>query len=69
MNSFDVYTIDKTIVNIDGSHSLIRRTTSSVLLQEALRLCRVYEDLDHIVEIRRVRESTPPVKSGSEQSE
>ena len=69
MNSFDVYTIDKTIVNIDGSHSLIRRTTSSVPLQEALRRCREYEDLDHIVELRRVTQSTPPVRSGSEQSE
>ena len=52
-NTVDVYSIDKRVTNIDGSHTVGKRTESPVSLSEALRLCAELEEAQHVVELRK----------------
>ena len=49
----EIYSIDKNVVNIDGSRDLIRRS-GPVRLSEGLRVAREWEDRGHVIEVRRV---------------
>ena len=49
----EIYSIDKNVVNIDGSRDLIRRS-GPVRLSEGLRVAREWEDWGHVIEVRRV---------------
>ena len=52
--AFDIYSIDKKITNIDGSHNLEKRTKVPLELTEAHAVALKYSRLGHIIEYRKV---------------
>jgi len=52
-STVDVYSIDTKVTNIDGSHTVVKRTEKPVSLSEALRLCAELEEYKHVVELRK----------------
>jgi len=51
---FEIWTIDKKITNIDGSHNLEKRTKVPLELTEAHAVALKYSRLGHIIEYRKV---------------
>jgi len=56
MRQFDIYTIDKKITNIDGSHALEKRTETPLSLLEAQKMASELFKEGHIVEFRVVED-------------
>jgi len=52
--AFDIYSIDKKITNIDGSHNLEKRTKAPLTLHQAVSLATKLEGQGHIIEFRKV---------------
>ena len=52
MRKFDIYTIDTKITNIDGSHTLEKRTETPVSLLEAQKIASQMFKEGHVVEFR-----------------
>ena len=52
-STVNVYSIDTKVTNIDGSHTVVKRTEKPVSLSEALRLCAELEEYQHVVELRK----------------
>ena len=50
---FEIWTIDKKITNIDGSHNLEKRTKVPLELTEAHAVALKYSRLGHIIEYRK----------------
>ena len=51
---FEIWTIDKKITNIDGSHNLEKHTKVPLELSEAHAVTLKYNRLGHIIEYRKV---------------
>jgi len=56
MRQFDIYTIDKKITNIDGSHALEKRTETPLSLLEAHKMASQMFKEGHVVEFRVVED-------------
>lgn len=55
MRKFDIYTIDTKITNIDGSHTLEKRTETPLSLLEAQKMASELFKEGHVVEFRAVK--------------
>lgn len=55
MRTFEIYSIDKKLTNIDGSHRLVRRTKAPLSLMEATKVASEYSKKGHVVEFRAVK--------------
>ena len=51
---YEIWSIDKKIVNIDGSHNLEKRTKAPLRITEAISKAVSLEGQGHIIELRRV---------------
>lgn len=58
MRYFDIYSIDKKITNVDGSHRLEKRTETPLSLMEATKIASEYSKRGHVVEFRKVSQET-----------
>ena len=58
MRYFDIYSIDKKITNVDGSHRLEKRTETPLSLMEATKIASEYSRRGHVVEFRKVSQET-----------
>lgn len=61
MRTFEIYSIDKKLTNIDGSHRLVRRTEKPLSLLEATQIASEYSKRGHVVEFRAVKEGEQTV--------
>ena len=55
MRTFEIYSIDRKLTNIDGSHRLVRRTEKPLSLMEATKIASEYSKKGHVVEFRAVK--------------
>jgi hypothetical protein len=55
LRTFDIYTIDTKVTNIDGSHALEKRTEKPLSLLEAQKEASKWFKKGHVVEFRAVK--------------
>lgn len=53
-HSFDVYSIDTKVINIDKSYNLVKRTDTPLSLRDAVSKAQQYESEGHVIELRKV---------------